>query len=72
MRAVLEKAEIPVRLRRKPNGNSVAHNGAEQLAIEGGGQSGAERRLSNTEASRAELARGEDVNATPSGRPPKF
>jgi hypothetical protein len=58
VRAVLEKAEIPVRLRRKPNGNgsSVAHNGAEQLAIEGGGQSGAERRLSNAHASRAELA----------------
>jgi hypothetical protein len=58
VRAVLEKAEMPVRLRRKPNGdgNSVAHNGAEQLAIEGGGQSGAERRLSNADASRAELA----------------
>jgi hypothetical protein len=55
VRAVLEKAEIPVRLRRKSNGdgNSVAHNGAEQLAIDGGG---AERRLSNADASRAELA----------------
>lgn len=49
VRAVVEKAEIPVRLRRKnnSNGNSVAHDGGEQ--------SGAERRLSNADASRADL-----------------
>jgi hypothetical protein len=58
VRAVVEKAEIPVRHRRKSNGsgNVVADNGGEQLAIERGGQSGAERRLSNADASRAELA----------------
>jgi hypothetical protein len=49
--AVAERAEVLAIL-----SNFIAHNGAEQLAIEGGGQSGAERRLSNADASRAELA----------------
>jgi hypothetical protein len=56
VRAVVEKAEIPMRFRRKRNGNVVADNGGEQLAIERGGQSSAERRLSNADASRADLA----------------
>jgi hypothetical protein len=57
VRAMLEKAEIPMVLHRKPNGNSnvVADNGGELLTINGGGKSGA-KRLSNAAASRAELA----------------
>lgn len=55
VRATVEKAEIPLRLRRKRNGNVVADNGGEQLVIECGGQSRAER-LSNAGASRADLA----------------
>lgn len=55
VRATVEKAEIPLRLRRKRNCNVVADNGGEQLVIECGGQSRAER-LSNAGASRADLA----------------
>ena len=52
VRAMLEKTEIPMHLRRKRNGNSdvVADNGGELLAINGGGKSGA-KRLSNADAS---------------------
>ena len=52
VRAMLEKTEIPIHLRRKRNGNSdvVADNGGELLAINGGGKSGA-KRLSNADAS---------------------
>ena len=52
VRAMLEKTEIPMHLRRKRNGNSdvVADNGSELLAINGGGKSGA-KRLSNADAS---------------------
>jgi hypothetical protein len=53
--AVVEKAEIPMRFRRKRNGNVVADNDGEQLAIEGGRQSRAEP-VSNADASRADLA----------------
>ena len=58
VRAVVEKAEIPMPLRRKRNGNGnvVADNGGEQLAIGGGRKSSAERRLSIADASRATLA----------------
>jgi len=57
VRAMVEKAEIPMPLRRKRNGNGnvVADNG-EQLAIGGGRKSSAERRLSIADASRATLA----------------
>jgi hypothetical protein len=37
VRATVEKAEIPLRLRHKRNGNVVADNGGEQLVIECGG-----------------------------------
>jgi predicted nucleic acid-binding Zn-ribbon protein len=52
VRAMLEKTEIPMHLRRKRNGNSdvVADNGRELLAINGGGKSGA-KQLSNADAS---------------------
>jgi chromosome segregation ATPase len=52
VRAMLEKTEIPMHLRRKRNGNNdvVADNGGELLAINGGGKSGA-KRLSNADAS---------------------
>ena len=52
VRAMLEKTEIPMHLRRKRNGNSdvVADNGGELLAINGGGKSGA-KRVSNADAS---------------------
>jgi predicted nucleic acid-binding Zn-ribbon protein len=58
VRAVLEKAEIPMRhlRKRKGGGSVVADNDGEQLAIEGGGQSSPERQLSNADASRATLA----------------
>ena len=57
VRAMVEKAEIPMPLRRKRNGNGnvVADNG-DQLAIGGGRKSSAERRLSIADASRATLA----------------
>jgi predicted nucleic acid-binding Zn-ribbon protein len=57
VRAMLEKAEIPMRPHRNRNGNSnvVADNGDEPLAINGGGKSSA-KRLSNADASRADLA----------------
>ena len=52
VRAMLEKTEIPMHLRRKRNGNGdvVADIGGELLAINGGGKSGA-KRLSNADAS---------------------
>jgi predicted nucleic acid-binding Zn-ribbon protein len=52
VRAMLEKTEIPMHLRRRRNGNNdvVADNGGELLAINGGGKSGA-KRLSNADAS---------------------
>jgi hypothetical protein len=54
VRAMVEKAEIPMPLRRKRNGNGsvVADNDSEQLAIGGGKQSSTER-LPNADASRA-------------------
>jgi hypothetical protein len=55
VRAMLEKTPTSMRVQRKRNGNIVADNGGEQLAIESGGQSGA-KQLSNASASRAELA----------------
>ena len=56
VRAMVEKAEIPMPPRkRNGNGNVVADNGGEQLAIGGGRKSSAER-LSKADASRAELA----------------
>ena len=54
VRAMVEKAEIPMPPRKR-NGNVVADNGGEQLAIGGGRKSSAER-LSKADASRAELA----------------
>ena len=67
VRAMLEKTPIPMHLGGTRNGkivgngnvaadNFVADNGGEQLAIGGGGNPGAERRLSDSEASRATLA----------------
>ncbi len=58
VRAVVEKAEIPMSLRRERSSNSnlVADNGAEQLAVESGRKSSAERQLSIADASRASLA----------------
>jgi chromosome segregation ATPase len=52
VRAMLEKTEIPMHLRRKRNGNGdvVADNGGDLLAINGSGKSGA-KRLSNADAS---------------------
>jgi hypothetical protein len=57
VRAMVEKAEIPFPVRRKRNGNGniIADNG-DQLAIEGGRKSSAERKLSIADASQAELA----------------
>jgi hypothetical protein len=55
VRAMLEKAEIPLPLPRKRNGDVVTDNGGELPAINGGGKSGA-KRLSNADASRATLA----------------
>lgn len=54
VRAMVEKAEIPMPLRRKRNGNGsvVADNDSEQLAIGGSKQSGTEQ-LPNADASRA-------------------
>ena len=54
VRAMVEKAEIPMPLRRKRNGNGnvVGDNDGEQPAIEGGKQSGAAQ-LSKADASRA-------------------
>jgi chromosome segregation ATPase len=50
VRAMLEKAEIPMRPHRnRGNSNVVADNGGELLAINGGG-------VSNADASRADLA----------------
>jgi hypothetical protein len=54
VRAMVEKAEIPMPLRRKRNGNGsvVGDNDGEQLAIEGGKQSAAAQ-LSKADPSRA-------------------
>src|SRR6516165_5843413 len=54
VRAMVEKAEIPLPVRRKRNGNGsvVGDNDGEQLAIEGGKQSGAAQ-LSKADPSRA-------------------
>jgi hypothetical protein len=54
VRAMVEKAEIPMPLRRKRNGNGsvVADNDSEQLAI-GGGKQSSTGRLPNADASRA-------------------
>jgi hypothetical protein len=58
VRAMVEKAEIPMPLRRKRNGNGnvVADSGGEQLTVEGGRKSSAGRPLSIADASRATLA----------------
>jgi len=56
VRAMVEKAEIPFPVRRKRNGNGNIVGDNDQLAIEGGRKSSAERRLSIADASRAELA----------------
>jgi chromosome segregation ATPase len=57
VRAMVEKAEIPMPLRkRNGNGNVVADNGDQQLAVGGGRKSSAERRLSIADASRADVA----------------
>jgi hypothetical protein len=57
VRAMVEKAEIPMRPHRKGDGNSdvVADNGGELPGVNGSGQSRA-KRLSNAPGSRAELA----------------
>jgi hypothetical protein len=54
VRAMVEKAEIPMPLRRKRNGNGsvVADNDSEQLAI-GGGKQSSTGQLPNADASRA-------------------
>jgi hypothetical protein len=54
VRAMVEKAEIPMPLRRKRNGNGsvVADNDGEQVAI-GGGKQSSTGRLPNADASRA-------------------
>ena len=52
VRAMVEKAEIPMPLRRKRNGNVVADNGSEQIAI-GGGKQSSTGQLPNADASRA-------------------
>jgi hypothetical protein len=54
VRAMLEKTETPLHLRRKRNGNVVADNGSGQVVIEGGGRSSA-KSLANADTSRAEL-----------------
>jgi predicted nucleic acid-binding Zn-ribbon protein len=58
VRAMVEKAEIPVPPARKRNGNGnvVAVSSSEQPAIGGGRKSSTERRLSVADASQAELA----------------
>jgi hypothetical protein len=55
VRALVEKTEIPIRLHRKRS-SSVDDNAGEQLAIEAGGQSSTEQRLSDADASRAVVA----------------
>jgi hypothetical protein len=57
VRAMVEKAEIPLPLPRRGNGkgNVVTDNGGELLATNGGGKSSTKRQ-SNADASRAELA----------------
>ena len=54
VRAMVEKAEIPMPLRRKRNGNGsvVADNDSEQLAI-GGGKQSSTGQSPNEDASRA-------------------
>lgn len=56
VRRVVEKAETSVPLRRKRNSNVIADNGAEQLAVDSGRKSSAERQLSIADASQATLA----------------
>ena len=56
VRAMVEKAEIPFPIRRKRNGNVVADNGGEELAVEGGKKQRVERQLSIADSSRATLA----------------
>ena len=56
VRAMVEKAEIPFPVRRKRNGNVVADNGGEELAVEGGKKQRVERQLSIADSSRATLA----------------
>jgi hypothetical protein len=56
VRAMVEKAEIPLPLPRKSNGKGNGDNGGEQPAIEGGRKSSADRRPSNADPSRAEVA----------------
>ena len=55
VRAMVEKAEIPMPLRRKRNGNGsvVADTDSEQLAISGGGKQSSAGQLPNADASRA-------------------
>jgi hypothetical protein len=57
VRAMVEKAQIPMPVPRKQNGNGnvVADNGGNQLAI-GGGRKSSAGRLSNAGASRPDLA----------------
>lgn len=58
LRAMLEKAEIPLPLRRKRNGSSnvLAGDHPEQRAIESGRKSSSQRELSVADAGRATLA----------------
>src|SRR5215468_553034 len=55
VRAMVEKAEIPMPLHRKRNGNGsvVADTDSEQLAISGGGKQSSAGQLPNADASRA-------------------
>jgi len=55
VRVMVEKAEIPMPLRRKRNGNGsvVADTDSEQLAISGGGKQSSAGQLPNADASRA-------------------
>src|SRR5262249_48825192 len=59
VRAMVEKAEIPMPLRRKRNGNGngsvVADNDSEQLAIGGGGKQSSTGQLPNADATRSPL-----------------
>jgi hypothetical protein len=54
---MVEKAEIPMPLRRKRNGNGsvVADNDSEQLAIGGGGKQSSTGQLPNADATRSPL-----------------
>ena len=55
VRAMLEKTETPLHLRRKRNGNVVADNGSGQVVIEGGGRSSAKPLANADTTSQAEV-----------------